>query len=66
MLVWSVTIPGFLVTTFRNASAGVFGRHLVRIGGILLSWVVPITIAVYLTVAIIAQLRLDVLSHLLT
>ncbi len=64
MLVWSVTIPGFLTVTFRNLAAGVFGTRLSPVGSRLLPWTVPITVAIYLAIALMAQLRLDVLSYL--
>ena len=64
MLVWSVTIPGFLVVTFRNAAAGVFGPALERAGSVLLAWTVPITATLYSAIAVMAQLRLDVISYL--
>jgi hypothetical protein len=64
MLVWSVTIPLFWVVTLRNAAGGVFGAGLRRVGDRLLPWVVPMTVACYLIVAVLAQVRLDVLRAL--
>jgi len=64
MLVWLVTIPLFWVVTLRNAGAGVFGSRLVRVGHALTPWIVPITVACYLIVAVVAQVRLDVLGAL--
>ncbi|HWM33505.1 MAG TPA: vitamin K epoxide reductase family protein [Pseudolysinimonas sp.] len=64
MLVWSVTIPLFWVVTLRNAGEGVFGGPLQGAGRALLPWIVPITVACYLVVAVLAQLRLDVLRAL--
>jgi uncharacterized membrane protein len=64
MLVWLVTIPLFWVVTLRNASAGVFGSRLTGLGRALMPWVVPITVACYLVVAVLAQVRLDVLRTL--
>lgn len=61
MLVWSVTIPLFWVVTFRNAAEGVFGARLERVGHAVMPWVVPITVASYLVIAVLAQLRLDLL-----
>jgi uncharacterized membrane protein len=60
MLVWAVTIPLFWVVTLRNAADGIFGDPLRRIGDRLLPWIFPITIACYLIVAVLAQVRLDV------
>ncbi len=64
MLVWLVTIPLFWVVTLRNAGAGVFGRRLAGPGRALMPWIVPITVGCYLIVALLAQLRLDVLGNL--
>ncbi len=64
MLVWLVTIPLFWVVTLRNAGEGVFGSRLTRAGGALTPWVVPISVACYLIVAVLAQVRLDVLRSL--
>ena len=61
MLVWLVTIPLFWVVTLRNAAEGVFGSALTRVGRALTPWIVPITVACYVTVAVLAQLRLDVI-----
>ena len=64
MLVWIVTIPLFWVVTLRNARQGVFGSRLTRLGDALMPWVVPISVACYLIVAVLAQLRLDVIRTL--
>jgi hypothetical protein len=42
----------------------VFGTGLRALGHRLLPWVVPITVACYLVVAVLAQVRLDVLRAL--
>lgn len=62
MLVWSVVIPMFWTLTLSNARAGVFGSRLVPLGARLFGWVPAITVAGYLVIAIVAQVRLDVLS----
>ncbi len=64
MVVWSVTIPLFWAVTSRNLAAGVFGSGLRGFGGGIRSWVIPLTIASYATIAILAQLRLDLLAYL--
>lgn len=64
MVVWSVTIPMWWSLTFRNLGAGVYGAALENAGRVLQSWVVPITVASYAVVAVIAQIRLDVISYL--
>lgn len=66
MVVWAVTIPLFWTVTLRNLTHGVFGlperarAFFVAAYG----WVVVITFASYLIVAILAQLRLNVLATL--
>ncbi len=64
MVVWVVMVPLFLTLTLRNAAAGVFGAGARRAGSYLLTWLVPLTLTCYLIVALLAQLRLDVLRYL--
>jgi uncharacterized membrane protein len=64
MLVWSVTIPLFWVVTFRNFSEGVYGAQLRGVGRGAGTWVIPITVACFLIIAVLAQLRLDIIHHL--
>ena len=65
MLVWSMVIPMFWGLTLSNAKAGVFGRRFRTLGARLNGWVPAITVAGYLIIAIVAQLRLDVLSTII-
>ena len=64
MLVWSMVIPMFWTLTLRNAREGVFGSRLMPLGERLYSWVPAITVLGYLIIAVVAQLRLDVLATL--
>ncbi|GHF24121.1 vitamin K epoxide reductase family protein [Pseudolysinimonas yzui] len=64
MLVWSVTIPLFWIVTARNLAEGAFGDRVTGFGRALRSWAIPVTIVCYAVVALIAQLRLDVLRYL--
>lgn len=64
MVVWAVTYIMFWTLTLDNARSGVFGTGLVKAGTTLYSWVPLIVFACYLIVAIIAQVRLDVLGYL--
>ena len=64
MIVWSVTILMFWTLTLSNAKAGVFGARLQPLGSRLFGWVAVITLASYLVVAIVAQLRLDFLNEI--
>jgi uncharacterized membrane protein len=65
MVVWAVTIPLFWALTLYNASTGALPTGKAK--GFLTSaysWVPAISVACYLVVAILAQVRLDVLAHL--
>jgi uncharacterized membrane protein len=66
MVTWSVAIPLFWVLTLYNLREGRFtAKTRVReIAGTLLGWAPAIVMATYLTVAVIAQLRLDFISYL--
>jgi len=64
MVVWSVTILMFWTLTLDNARNGVFGSGLVKAGSALYSWIPAIVLACYLIIAVIAQLRLDVIGFL--
>lgn len=66
MVTWSVTIPSFIAVTAFTLKNGVFPASpgVRRVAGVVSSWVVVVTLACYLVIAIIAQLRLDVLSYL--
>ncbi|TPW74529.1 vitamin K epoxide reductase family protein [Schumannella soli] len=63
-LVWSVTIPLFWATSLRNAKEGVFGDAPRRIGRLLTPWIVPITVACYLIVIVIGQIRIPIIQSL--
>lgn len=64
MIVWAATIPMFWALTLANASAGRFGEWARPLGARLYSWVPAITVVGYLIIAVVAQLRLDVLTTL--
>ena len=64
MLVWAVTIPLFWTLTLANARAGRLGAGLRPLGERLYSWVPVVTLVGYLIIAVVAQVRLDVLSTL--
>lgn len=64
MLVWSMVIPLFWTLTLANASAGRLGAALEPLGERLYSWVPAITVVGYVIIAIVAQVRLDVLATL--
>jgi uncharacterized membrane protein len=64
MVTWAVTIPLFWAVTLHGASKGTFGATTRRTIGPAFGWVPLITVGSYLLVAVIAQLRLDVLSYL--
>ncbi|WP_411720621.1 vitamin K epoxide reductase family protein [Mycetocola sp.] len=66
LVTWAVTIPVFWVVTLRNLAAGILPAPVGvrRIAGVLSGWVVVITLACYVIVAVLAQVRLDVLGTL--
>src|SRR5690606_10426246 len=64
MVTWAVTIPFFWKVTLLGARDGRFGVTARRTIGPAFGWVPLITVGSYLVVAVIAQLRLDVMSYL--
>jgi uncharacterized membrane protein len=66
MVTWAVTIPAFWVVTLSNLAHGRFinSAQVRRIGSVALSWVPTIVFACYLVIAILAQVRLDVIHHI--
>ena len=66
MVVWSVTIPLFWAVTLYNLSAGNIpvGARAKRFFSTAYGWVPLITIASYLVVAALAQVRLDLVGNL--
>lgn len=66
MVVWAVTIPLFLAVTLHNAASG-FIPLPARLRGAARrahGWVPLITVVCYIAVAVIAQVRLDVIRYL--
>jgi uncharacterized membrane protein len=64
MLVWSVTIPLFWVVTARNLAEGVYGEAAVPAGRFLKSWTIPLVLVSYAVIVFLAQLQLDIITHL--
>lgn len=66
MLVWAITIPMFWLVTLRNFRDGVLpsGPRARQLFGAAYGWVPVISLACYIVIAVLAQLRLDVLSYL--
>ncbi|AQX80055.1 hypothetical protein BWO91_08715 [Plantibacter flavus] len=66
MVTWSVTIPSFIAITAFTLRNGIIPASpaVRRVAGVVSSWIVVVTLGCYLVVAVIAQLRLDVLSYL--
>ncbi|MBX3092739.1 MAG: vitamin K epoxide reductase family protein [Cryobacterium sp.] len=66
MVVWSVTIPLFWAVTLFNLSSGRIpvGARAQRFFSVAYGWVPLLTLASYLVVAVIAQVRLDVIASL--
>ncbi|BFM23348.1 vitamin K epoxide reductase family protein [Microbacterium sp. che218] len=65
MVTWSVVIPSFFVVTLHVLREGVIPRERVReVADRLMAWVPLMTIVAFAVVAVIAQLRLNVLAQL--
>ena len=66
MLVWSVVIPMFVATTLYDIGQGNVpaGRGLRRVGAALYGWTPLISLLAYVVVAVVAQLRLNVLAQI--
>ncbi len=64
MLTWAAVILMFWTLSFWNLRAGRFGAWGRRVGTALYSWAPLFAIVSYLIIAVVAQVRLDVLSYL--
>lgn len=66
MVVWVGTIPMVIGTTLFNLSRGALplGHGGRRVGAALIGWTPLITLICYLTVAVLAQVRFDILHTL--
>ena len=66
MVTWSVAIPLFLAVTLYNLKAGSIpaSARVRAVAAALYGWLPAITLACYIVVAVVAQLRLDVVSYL--
>lgn len=64
MVVWLVTIPLFWVTLGWSARAGLWGSRMRPVGRWLASWAPLVAILDVALIAVVAQLRLDVLGSL--
>lgn len=65
MTMWTAMIPMFFMVLFYNIRAGHFGsaRTTRRVGEELYSWTWVIALASYFTIALLAQLHLDVINR---
>ena len=66
MVTWSVTIPLFFAVTLYNLKSGNIPatESVKRVAAGLYSWIVLITVACYIVVAILAQVQMDVLHRI--
>ena len=66
MVTWSVTIPTFFAVTLHIFRSGIVPAPagVRKVAETLMGWVPLITVVAYAIVAVIAQLRLDVLNNL--
>ncbi|WP_344752316.1 vitamin K epoxide reductase family protein [Gryllotalpicola koreensis] len=63
-LVYAVVIPMWLAVTLHNMAAGRYGTRLIGAGSALITWVPLLSLALYVVIALEAQLRLDLISQL--
>lgn len=66
MLTWAVVIPGFWLVTLRNLREGVYPvpSKIRRVARAAYGWTPFLTLLCYLLIAVLAQVRLDVLAYL--
>jgi uncharacterized membrane protein len=66
MVTWSVVIPLFWMVTFDNLRTGrlPLGSAMRRLAAAAYSWIPLITLGCLIVIAVIAQLRLDILNYL--
>ena len=64
MVTWAVVIPSFWAVTFHVMRQGVFGDGARELGEKLMGWTPLFTVVSFVAVAVMAQLRLDLLSVL--
>lgn len=66
MVTWSVTIPTFLLVTLHNLRNGTIALppRLAATANAAYGWTAVISFGLYLVVAVLAQLQLDVINHL--
>ena len=67
MITWVVTIPTFLVVTLGNLRDGTIALppRLRRIADSLYSWIPVISLACYIVIVVMAQLRIDAITRIL-
>jgi uncharacterized membrane protein len=66
MVTWAVVIPAFWVVTLYNIKSGNIPllERASRFAASAFTWIPLITLVCYVIIAVIAQLRLDVINHL--
>lgn len=66
MVVWLSVIPMSVATTLYNLREGhlPLGRRVARVAGAVYGWTPLIVLIAYVSFAVVAQVRLDVLHHL--
>ena len=67
MTTWAVTIPTFLLVTLGNLRDGTIPLppRLRRIADALYGWIPVITLACYIVIVVLAQLRIDAITRIL-
>lgn len=64
MVTWSAVIPLFWIVTARNLRDGVFSEKARPVGRFLISWMPLLIFFSFFTIAVLAQVNLDVLNRL--
>ena len=62
LLTWAVTFLGLVVTTGLNLSRGVFGEGGRPAGRFIVRWSPVIVILIYVVIAVLIQVRLDIIG----
>jgi hypothetical protein len=67
MITWVVTIPTFLFVTLGNLRDGTIALppRLRRIADSLYGWISVISLACYIVIVVMAQLRIDAITRIL-
>lgn len=65
MVTWAVTIPSFFAVLLHTLRIGAIplGKHVRKAADVLMGWLPLIATLCYVVIAVLAELRLDLLAH---